>query len=125
MDPKPAKRPPPEHGIRTKLVELMERRGWYVKIIHGNAYTNGLPDIFAAHIAYGMRWIEVKHADSYHFTDGQKREFPKMCAKNVGIWIVALKNDPTDAQVAYEYENVVVNGPPNWTKYWSHSRRPY
>lgn len=107
------------------MLELMERRQWYTKITHGNAYSSGLPDVFAAHLSYGVRWIEFKHAGSYHFTPAQQREFPKMVAKNVGIWIVAMHVPFTDEQLDYEYRNVIVEGPPNWTKYFGHSRRPY
>lgn len=119
------KGPDPELVLRTKLVELMQKRQWYVHITHGNAYSKGLPDLYAAHINYGLRWIETKNAAGYHFTRDQLIEFPLMMAKNVGIWVVALYPGFTDAQLMYEYENVVQNGPPNWTKYLGHSTRPY
>lgn len=126
MDPHKSKKGPfPETKLRGDLISLMETRGWYCKIIHGNAYTNGIPDFFAAHINYGYRWIETKNADSYHFTDAQKREFPLMSAKNVGIWVVALPVGFTESQLDYEYRNVIVEGGPNWGKYWGRTRRPY
>lgn len=126
MEPKQFKRRQgPELGIRTALVELMERRKWFVHITHGSVYSSGLPDLYCAHVNYGQRWIEVKHADAYHFTDDQMRVFSKMVEKNVGIWIVALPRDPSESMLEYEYENVVVKGPPNWQKYLGHSRRPY
>lgn len=119
------KLPPPELKLRTALVELMERRGWFVHITHGSAYSSGLPDLYCAHVNYGVRWLEVKNAAGYHFTKDQLRVFPLMVAKNVGIWVVALYPNFTEMQLVNEYENVVVNGPPNWVKYYGHSTRPY
>jgi hypothetical protein len=116
---------PPELKLRTEFKALMEKRGWFVHITHGNAWSSGLPDLFCAHVNYGVRWIEVKHADSYHFTRDQKRVFPLMSAKGVGIWVVALPRNYSESLLDYEYRNVVVEGPPNWTKYLGHSKRPY
>ena len=115
----------PEEHVRAGFVALMEKRGWFVHITHGNQFSSGLPDLFCAHVNYGVRWIEVKHADAYHFTRDQLRVFPQMTSKGVGIWIIALPRNYTEHQLVYEYENVIVNGPPNWTKYQGHSKRPY
>lgn len=115
----------PETKLRADLVELMERRKWFVHITHGNAYSKGLPDLYCAHRNHGVRWVECKNADSYHFTIDQLRIFPKIVEAGVGIWIAALPEGFTDAQLEYEYKSVVLEGPPNWTKYYGHSRRPY
>lgn len=126
MDPLPIRKAtPPELILRTKLVELMERRQWFVHITHGSAYSSGLPDLFCAHVNYGVRWIECKNAAGYHFTVAQRDVFPKMTAKNVGIWIVALFPGFSDEMLDYEYRNVLIEGPPNWTKFLNHSTRPY
>ena len=125
MDPlKPKKNTQPELHVRTKFIEVMERRSWFVHITHGNAYSNGLPDVYAAHVNHGARWIEVKHSAGYHFTDAQKRVFPKLTAKNIGIWVVALSPGFTEQQLEHEYRMLCYD-PPNWTKYLGHSRRPY
>lgn len=126
MEPKSfGKKELPEQVVRRKLVELMERRKWYVHITHGNAYSHGLPDLYCGHVNHGLRWIECKNADSYHFTSAQLREFPKMMAVGIGIWVVALPVGFSEAALEYEYENVIIKGPPNWTKYLGHSKRPY
>ena len=126
MDPKVFKKKEgPEFKLRKDLIELLRRRKWYVHIMHGSAYSSGLPDLYCAHQNHGIRWIEVKNADSYHFTRDQLTEFPLMMAAGVGIWVVALPVGFTEAQLEYEYKNVVIEGPPNWTKYLGHSRRPY
>lgn len=61
---------------------------WYVKSTHGNIYQAGFPDLFAAHLKYGLRWIEIKNPAGYSFTTAQLEEFPLMAAAGVGIWIV-------------------------------------
>jgi len=115
----------PEEHIRAGLVKLLLERGWFVKITHGNEYSSGLPDLYCLHVNWGQRWIEVKHADSYHFTRAQLDTFPQMSVKGAGIWVVALPRNYTQSMLEYEYKNVVCDGPPNWTVYLGHSKRPY
>lgn len=126
MDPKSFGKPrPPEEKLRNALVDLMRSLKWWVHITHGNAYSHGLPDLIAGHRNYGIRFIEVKNADAYHFTAAQEREFPAMMAAGVGIYVVALPVGFSEKLLFHEYESVIVNGPPNWTKYYGHSRRPF
>lgn len=54
----------------------------------GNAYQYGVPDLYAAHLRHGTRWIEVKNPVSFSFTPAQSIEFPRMKAAGVGIWIL-------------------------------------
>lgn len=124
MDPLGKLREQPELHVRTKFIELMTLRGWFTHITHGNRHSNGLPDIYAAHLNWGQRWLEVKNADAYHFTSHQLRVFPKIVAKGVGIWIVALPCSFSEQQIENEYK-MICNEPPNWTKYLKHSKRPY
>lgn len=126
MDPKVFSKPrPPEEKLRSALVKLMKELQWWVHITHGNAYSHGLPDLIASHVNYGIRFIEVKNADAYHFTHAQEVEFPLMMKAGVGIHVVALPVGFSQGLLQLEYETVIVNGPPNWTKYYGHSRRPY
>lgn len=115
----------PEEKLRSDLVKLMQERKWWVHITHGSAYSSGLPDLLACHANYGYRFIEVKNADAYHFTPRQVEEFPKMMAAGVGIYVVALPVGFSEGLLILEYETVIVNGGPNWTKYLNHSKRPY
>lgn len=126
MDPKQfGAKKPPEEKIRDALVKLMRELGWWVHITHGGAYSSGLPDLLACHSAYGYRFIELKNADSYHFTARQEIEFAEMMKCGVGLHVVALPVGFTERQLFHEYVTVIVNGGPNWTKYLNHSRRPY
>ena len=80
----------PEAKIQKKLIETLTLLGWYVRPTHGNAYSEGWPDLFACHASYGQRWIEVKLPDmkGSKFTPAQVRDFPKFCANGSGIWIL-------------------------------------
>lgn len=71
----------------------MEARGWYTANLHGNRYQKGLPDIYGCHVQYGARFVEVKRPDKWAFTEHQKREFPKIMACGIGIWILTGVND--------------------------------
>lgn len=106
-------------------MRLMAERRWWVHKTHGGAYSSGLPDILAFHANYGFRFIEVKNADSYHFTPRQMQEFDAMMKLGVPLHVVALPVGFTEAKLVYEYESVIVNGGSNWTKYLNHSKRPY
>jgi hypothetical protein len=91
-----------------KIQEETEKRllldKWYVKSTHGNIYQHGFPDIFCAHLKYGVRWIEVKNPDGYSFTTSQLENFPLMSAAGVGIWIVTSE---------YQVPDILFK-PPNW-----------
>ena len=54
----------------------------------GNQWQFGVPDVFAAHLKFGPRWIEVKNPANFSFTPAQLVEFPKLHAAGVGIWIL-------------------------------------
>lgn len=78
----------PEAKIQAKIVEFLKCRDWYVKVMIGNAFQWGVPDLYAVHNKYGPRWIEVKNPLAYSFTAAQLIEFPKMVACGGGIWVL-------------------------------------
>src|SRR4051794_9550684 len=82
---------------------------WFVKSTHGNIYQVGFPDLFCAHLKYGMRWVEVKNPNGYSFTPAQVEVFPQMAAAGVGIWIIT---DP------FQLPDILFK-PPNWWQYFS------
>lgn len=108
----------PEAKIQQQLEMFLKARNWYVKSTHGNAYQSGFPDIYAHHIQYRARWIEVKVTGHYQFTRAQLRDFPMMSAFGVGIWILTAATED-------EYRKLWL--PPNWSHYLPvnkvHSRR--
>ncbi len=83
-------------------------RDWFVIKTHGNEYQSGLPDLYAAHMSFGPRWIETKTPDKYAFTPAQLKTFPLMQAAGVGIWVLTA---------ATEYEISKLFGPANWYHY--------
>ena len=106
----------PEEKIRDRIIPFLKDRGWFVKIVHGNKFTSGLPVLYIAHKSHGPRWVELKNPLSYHFTPAQKKTFPEMTAAGVGIWIL------TDA-TNVEYEKLWK--PPNWYIYYGRSKKPF
>jgi len=110
--PKIRKKDNPEAKIQKKIVDFLRIRGWWVKRTHGNAYTEGWPDLFTCHYTYGQRWVEVKLPDmkGSKFTPAQMRDFPQFVANGSGVWVLT---GATDA----EYEKLFK--PPNWWQYLS------
>ncbi|MFA5758467.1 MAG: hypothetical protein WC942_03725 [Clostridia bacterium] len=98
----------PEAKIQDDIIKFLTLRGWWVKIIHGSTFQNGLPDLFAAKRSCGSRWIEVKNPEGYRFTGAQMETFPIMSAMGVGIWILT-------AATEREYNKLFL--PPNWWTY--------
>jgi hypothetical protein len=79
-------------------------------VLHGNAYQEGMPDLFATHRLYGIRLIEVKlpNMKGSRFTAAQLQTFPRLCDNGSGVWIMTAAND-------YEYK--VLFQKPNYDKY--------
>lgn len=125
MDPLPLKAQPPEEKVVKALMKLMRERKWWVHKTHGGAYSSGLPDLIAFHKNHGFRLIEVKNADSYHFTPRQIEEFGQMLLLGVPIHVFALPVGFTESRLIYEYEKVIVNGGQNWTYFLNHSKKPF
>lgn len=71
----------------------MKAADWYIKVMIGNMYQFGVPDVYAAHLKHGQRWIEVKNPAKFSFTPAQQVEFPKLHAAGVGIWILFSDDD--------------------------------
>lgn len=122
MEPRGLKRAEgPEAPIKRKIVELLERRGFFVIVTHGNAFQAGLPDIYCCHLNYGPRWIEVKFASKYSFTKDQLRVFPAMSAKGIPIWVLSLHHPITESELEFQYR--LLFSPPNWHSYLGKSSR--
>ena len=66
----------PEFKIQQRLIEYLETRGWLVERVIGNAYQHGLPDLFAFHPKWGVRWIDVKNPGRYSFTRAEDQSGP-------------------------------------------------
>lgn len=109
-----AKRPKrgPEWYIQRDLIEYLQTRSWLVERMIGNAYQVGIPDLFAHHIKWGSRWIDVKVKNRYTFTPAQKIKWPMWEKHGLGIWILVAANQS-------EYNKLF--GPPNFRDYWKAS----
>lgn len=80
----------PEARIQKELRDFLAIRNWFVKVTHGNMFSEGLPDLIACHYSYGIRFIEVKLPDmkGSKFTPAQMRDFPMFSANGCGIWVL-------------------------------------
>lgn len=113
MDPfEPKKKKNPEAIIQDAIIEMLELKGWFVKVTHGNMYQSGFPDLFACHSLYGQRWIEVKKPGfkGSKFTKAQLEDFPLLCANGSNVWILTGDSDE-------EYEKLFTEC--NWWQYLS------
>lgn len=104
------KRGGPEDLVQTTIVKMLRYKGWFVRATHGNMYQSGFPDLFACHVRYGQRWIEVKDPNRGGdvFTNAQHEVFPLLCANGSGVWVLIGSSDS-------EY-NKLFNRP-NWSSY--------
>lgn len=106
MKPFESKSHDPEKRIENEIRKKLAVKGWYTKKMHGNAFQSGVPDVYATHSTYGIRWIEVKTLKG-RFTAAQRETFPKLSANGTPIWVLT---DSTDAELEKLF------GPENW--YW-------
>lgn len=83
----------PEKIIREAIIKRLRYEGWFVTILHGNAYQMGLPDLYATHSLYGGRWIEVKNPVKYQFTQAQLQTFPKLVANGTNVYVLTGASD--------------------------------
>ncbi|MCA9070154.1 MAG: hypothetical protein KDA84_14575 [Planctomycetaceae bacterium] len=106
----------PEYKIQAELIDFLEKRGWLVERMIGNAYQQGIPDLYIHHPQHDYRWIDVKRPDGqYTFTKAQKTKWPLWDAFGVGIWILVGADQS-------EYDKLFA--PPNWKSYWKDSWGP-
>lgn len=100
----------PEAKIQRAIIELLEEKGWWCKSTHGNAHTDGWPDVWASHARYGNRWIEVKLPEmkGSHFTNAQLRDFPRFNNVGGGVWVLTAATEE-------EYEKLFSEA--NWWLY--------
>lgn len=78
----------PETILQDAIVKMLRGKSWVVKETHGNLYQSGFPDVYAAHIKYGSRWIEVKNPKGYRFQPSQLQFFKQLSSVGVGVWVL-------------------------------------
>jgi len=100
----------PEFKVRERVIKMLERYGWIVKIVHGSMYQSGFPDLYCTHKKYGPRWIEVKlpNMEGSRWTAEQRKWFPILAENGTPIWVIT--ND-----TEYEYRKLFAND--NWFEY--------
>ena len=105
----------PEWFIQKDLIEFLKTRGWWVEVMHGNAFQRGIPDLFVHHPRKGSRWIDCKSPKDYTFTKAQRLKWPIWDHFGIGIWILT-------AATQAEYDKLFAL--PNWKEYWKDSWKP-
>lgn len=81
--------------------------GWFVIEMHASTKLSGLPDIYATHSTYGVRWVEVKLPDmkGSKFTPAQMETFPKLRANGTRIWIITAATE-REYQKLFKPDNI-------------------
>lgn len=83
------KRVGPEALIQEAWIEWFEARKWIVKVMHGNMYQSGVPDLYIAHKLYRARWVEIKNTEgSYQLEESQVRFFTLLSSVDIGVWVL-------------------------------------
>jgi hypothetical protein len=77
----------PEAKIQADIIEMLERKGWFVKHLHGNMYQIGMPDLYACRKGV-QRFIEVKNPKSWKFQESQLELFGLLAKQGVGVWVL-------------------------------------
>lgn len=100
------KRLQPEQKIQKDIITMLENKGWFVKVMHASDLLSGIPDLWACNRKYGQRFIEVKlpRMVGSKFTKAQLRDFPKILAENIGIWILTAANEQNYKRL-FDHEN--------------------
>lgn len=77
----------PEDIIQEAIIDMLEKKGWFVKHLHGNMYQRGFPDLFAARKGM-IRLIEVKNPKVWKFEETQIELFGELAKQQIGVWIM-------------------------------------
>ncbi len=78
----------PEAIKQKAVLKDLRGDGWFARSTHGNEFQAGLPDIFACHLRYGSRWIEMKNDKNWKLEESQIETFTKFSEKRVGVWVL-------------------------------------
>lgn len=100
---------PLERQIQIEIENKLRVMEWFVQRMHGSMFQSGVPDIYAHHVRYGGRWIEVKRPKGYRFTPAQTLKFPLMAGHGIPIHICT----------SAEQIPALLFSPPNWYMYLS------
>lgn len=103
----------PEWHIQQNLITNLNDSGWYVEVMHGNAFQRGIPDLWLWNRGWGFRWVDVKNPRKFMFTRAQKHKWPQWESVGIPVWIL------TDAN-----EGGLLFDPPNWRDFWKSSWQP-
>jgi hypothetical protein len=98
----------PEAKIVKAVIKRLELLGWYVKILHMNVFTSGMPDLYITHKKYGSRLVEIKNRQNYRFTAAQLECFEQLEAHGSGVWVLSGHDDEEIAKLFK---------PSNWYRY--------
>jgi hypothetical protein len=106
----------PEAAIQERVTAFLKQRGWVVEETHGNVYQTGLPDLFAWHLNYGFRWIDVKNPDAYRFTKHQCQKWTTWEKAGLGVWIMTAATEEEYGKL-FQMANFRAYWKPHYDKY--------
>lgn len=106
----------PESKIQRGVINMLERRGYFVKVTHGSAFQSGFPDLRVTHLVNGPRWVEIKNPYAWVLTNAQLHDFPLMIANGDPIWVMT-------AATQFEYEKLFL--PHNYHEFHDAGIRGY
>lgn len=99
----------PEALRQKRVMTKLRANGWHCKETHGNEFQSGFPDIFACHLRYGSRWVEIKCPTGSRLEESQIETFTEFGKKRIGVWVLT---DDTE----YELNKLMIPGG-NWYQY--------
>ena len=96
-----------EASRQQQTITYLQVRDWLVKHTEGTILSHGWPDLYAAHLEYGPRWIEMKVPGS-KLRETQIKFITDFERAGVGVWVLEA-GDPQQYARLFK--------PPNWRNY--------
>lgn len=92
-----------EGRIQMRVIHDLEASGHTVMPTYGNNIQKGLPDLYVLRRTR-KQWVELKR--EFKFTPAQTRNFPRMVACKVPIWILDVSDGVYDLSILDREPNI-------------------
>jgi len=109
--------------VAKPFTTYLKGQGWHCENIHGNAYQDGLPDLYAVRNGRQI-FVEYKVIEDsgyVSYTPAQKRKFPVLMANGTPIYVIAARDlsghDPkTMKEIKGLYSQIIMSPEANGYK---------